>query len=97
MLVADIGCTAASDANSAAVADAGLAAASDAALLMSQAISEPDSLDGAMLDSSGRTPVVSATLSASLLVESRDNQLDEVSSQPLLSSPTPSNFNWGKC
>ena len=91
--VADVGHAAASDANRAAVADAGRAAASDtdrASDAAVQAISEPDSLDGAMLDSSGRTLAISATLSASLLVDSHDNQLDEVSSQTFLSSPAPS-------
>ena len=98
--VADVGHAAASDANHAAVADAGRAAASDAhrasdtALPMSQAISEPDSLDGAMLDSSGHTLAMSATLSASLLVDFHDNQLDEVSSQTFLSSPASSSSNF---
>ena len=87
---------AASDANHAPVADADRAAgppavgAHDAALPTSQALSEPDSLDGATFDSSAGTPLVDATPPASLSFDHRDNQLDELSSQPLLFSPTPS-------
>ena len=82
-----------SDANRAPVADADHAAGPhadgphDAALPTSQALSEPDSLDGATFDSSACTPAVDATPSAS---DHRDNQLDELSSQPLLFSPAPS-------
>lgn len=46
-------------------------------------------MDGATFDSSACTPVVDATPSASLSFDHRDNQLDELSSQPLL-SPAPS-------
>ena len=46
-----VGRAAASDANR----------TSDAALPASQSISEPDSLDGATLDSAGRKPVVTTT------------------------------------
>ena len=87
---------AASDANRAPVANADRAAGPHAngtpyaALPTSQALSEPDSLDGATFDSSACTPVVDATPSASLSFDHRDNQLDELSSQPLLSSPAPS-------
>ena len=87
---------AASDAIRAPVADADSAAgphadgAPGAALPTSQAPFESDSLDGATFDSSARTPVVDATPSASLSFDHRDNQLDELSSQPLLSSPAPS-------
>ena len=85
-----------SDANRAPVAAADRAAgpdadgAHDAALPTSQAPSEPDSLDGATFDSSACTPAVDATPSASLSLDHRDNQLDELSSQPLLFSPAPS-------
>ena len=85
-----------SDANRAPVAAADRAAgpdadgAHDAALPTSQAPSEPDSLDGATFDFSACTPAVDATPSASLSLDHRDNQLDELSSQPLLFSPAPS-------
>lgn len=87
---------AASEANGAPVADADHAAgphadgAPDATLPTSRTLSEPDSLDGATFDSSARTLVVDATPSASLFFDHRDNQLDELSSQPLLFSPAPS-------
>ena len=44
-------------------------------------------MDGATFDSSARPPAVDATPSAS---DHRDNQLDELSSQPLRFSPAPS-------
>ena len=85
-----------SDANRAPVAAADRAAgphadsAHDAALPTSQAPSEPDSFDGATFHSSACTPAVDTTPSASLSLDHRDNQLDELSSQPLLFSPAPS-------
>lgn len=87
---------AASDANRAPVADTDRAAGPladgdpDAALPTSRALSEPDSLDGATFDSAAGTPVVDATPSASLSFDHRDNQLDELSSQPVLFSSAPS-------
>ena len=47
-------------------------------------------MDGATFDSSACTPVVDVTPPASLSFDHRDNQLDELSSQPLLFSPAPS-------
>ena len=80
---------AASVATRAPVADADLDGDPGAAPPSSQAPSEPDSLDGATFDSSACTPVMDCTPPASLSSDLRDNQLDELSSQPLL-SPAPS-------